>query len=74
MVGGTRPSPLPSAVPHTPAPSPAPLVSQAQEARLPHMLKLLVWMQERLQQRVNFPAMHDLLTAELALPDTEMAS
>lgn len=41
---------------------------QEEEPRLPHLLKMMLWAQNRLQEKVHFPKIDDLMTAELSLP------
>lgn len=38
---------------------------QEEEPRLPHLLKMMIWAQNRLKKRVIFPMIEDLVSAEL---------
>jgi len=50
-------------------------LSQEQEPRLPHLLKTMIWVQNRLKQRIaSFPVIEDLTTAELKVPEKPTGS
>ena len=42
---------------------------QEEEPKLPHLLKMMIWSQNRLHERVAFPQVKDLITAELCPAD-----
>ena len=48
---------------------------QEEEPRLPHLLKMMIWVQNRLKSRIaSFPVIEDLVTAELKVIDKPPAS
>lgn len=47
---------------------------QEEEPKLPHLLKMMIWSQNRLQDKVSFPQVKDLVTAELCAPDKPQPS
>lgn len=49
------------------------LESQCQETtpKLPNLLKMLIWAQKRLDEKLIYPRINDLQTAELVMPNQE---
>lgn len=47
---------------------PLPFLVQEQEPRLPSLLKMMIWAQERLDEHAVYPKINDLTTAELSEP------
>ena len=43
--------------------------SQEQESRLPCLLKMMLWAQDQLDEKVNFPRINDLVSARLEGPE-----
>ena len=41
---------------------------QEKDPKLPSLLKMLVWAQNQLEEKVNFPKMRDFMTAQLDEP------
>ena len=41
---------------------------QEQEPRLPNLLKMIVWSQQQLDEKLNYPRINNLVTAELTSP------
>lgn len=37
---------------------------------MPHLLKMMIWVQNRLKEKVNFPQIKDLTKVELVYPQT----
>jgi hypothetical protein len=53
-----------------PGPQPGPH-PQERESRLPNLLKLLVWVQQQLDEKAVYPRINDLATAELIPPPSD---
>ncbi|KAI9277451.1 CTLH/CRA C-terminal to lish motif domain-containing protein [Sporodiniella umbellata] len=47
--------------------------SQESESKLPHLLKMLAWSQEQLNEKVNFPQVEDWLKADLVVKEEDIA-
>ena len=41
---------------------------QEQEPRLPNLLKMIVWSQQQLDEKLSYPRINNLVTAELTSP------
>ncbi|KAG1436599.1 hypothetical protein G6F56_013491 [Rhizopus delemar] len=46
--------------------------SQENEPKLPHLLKMLAWSQEQLDEKVNFPKIEDYLKADLVVKEEDV--
>jgi hypothetical protein len=44
------------------------LQNQEQEPRLPNLLKMIIWSQQQLDEKMTYPRVNDLVTAELTSP------
>lgn len=71
---GSGDSPTTSATQHPDSGEPGVCCAQEPEPRLPGLLKMLLWAQTQLDERVEYPRCSDLVTATLSDPGSTAAA